>query len=137
MNRRVLIDAGPLVALLSHRDQHHARCVQIAAGLPNQLHTSVPVLTEAAYLVQRYGKNPHDILDLVRTEELIVLFLRRDDLLEIDDVVTKYADQGVSVADASLMHLAEREGIAEVFTIDPSDFGAFRTKAGSPLTVLS
>ena len=137
MNRRVLIDTGPLVAILSDRDQHHGRCVAIAKTLPDRLFTNAPVLTEAAHIISRYGGlSPRTILDLVRRHQLIVLPLDREDYLAIDSILDRYNDQGLSLADASLMHLAEREQIDEVFTVDYEDFAAFRTTSGKSLKIV-
>ncbi len=48
----VLVDAGPLVALLSAADQHHQRCVEQAKELVHSAYTCWPVVTEAAYLLR-------------------------------------------------------------------------------------
>ena len=49
----ILIDAGPLVALVSERDSAHAICVETHAGIRGPLWTCWPVLTEAAYVLRK------------------------------------------------------------------------------------
>lgn len=137
MSRRVLIDAGPLVALLSAHDQHHAACTEAARDLPAVLFTSLPALTEAAHLASRYGGlSSRTVLAAVRSGNLEVLPIERGDLLAIDGILQRYAEHGFSIADASLMHLADREGIEEVFTIDHQDFNLFRTAGGRALKLV-
>ena len=46
-------------------------------------------------------------------------------------------NQTLSLADASLMYLAERDDILEVFTIDAKDFSLFRKADGSSLTLVT
>lgn len=47
----VLVDAGPLIALIHADDQHHGRCVAVFQELTEPLGTVWPVLTEAMYLL--------------------------------------------------------------------------------------
>jgi len=136
MSRRVLVDTGPLVALLSARDQHHERCTAAAKGLPSPLYTSLPIITEAAHLLNRSGRHPRDVITLVKNDRLALLPLTREDLIGIDKILAKYNDQNLSFADASLMHLADQESIDEVFTVDQKDFSIFRTSSGKPLTLI-
>ena len=136
MTRRVLVDTGPLVALLSRNDQHYDRCVKVAEGLAFPLFTCWPVLAEATHLLGRSGGDPRDILAYLLDGYVELLSLDQEDLLSIDNLLARYDDQRFDLAVAALMHLAEREGIAEVFTIDSKDFSVFRTADKQPLTIL-
>ena len=51
--RKTLVDAGPLVAVFNRKDRWHDTCRTVLRGLPTQLHTTLPALTEAMYLLGR------------------------------------------------------------------------------------
>jgi predicted nucleic acid-binding protein len=65
-----------------------------------------------------------------------LLSLTHADVQAVETILAKYKDQKFQLADACLMHLAERDGISEVLTLDKRDFGLFRTSAGKMLSLL-
>lgn len=127
--RRVLVDTGPLVALRNIRDQHRSRIEVLAKDLPDQLMTSWPVLTEVAYLLRTHPDEVQIVLNSLRSGLLVILPLTAADAEPISVILRKYADHSLSLADASLMHLAERESIDEIFTLDAKDFYSFESQA--------
>lgn len=50
------------------------------------------------------------------------------DLPEIDKLVMRYRDQSPQLADLTLLHLARRDDLSTVFTLDRRDFSLFRRK---------
>jgi predicted nucleic acid-binding protein len=58
------------------------------------------------------------------------------DLPAIAAVMRRYEDAGLQLADAALTHLAEREGIRTVFTIDRRDFSIIRLKRNRTLRLI-
>ncbi len=135
--RRVLVDTGPLVALRNVRDQHRDRIQELARVLPQQLYTCWPVLTEATYLLREHPEEVQVLLEGVRQGVLVLLPLTAVDASPVAAILKKYADQSFSLAEAALMHLAEREDITEVVAVDPHDFSIFRTAKGSSLKVIA
>jgi uncharacterized protein len=135
-DRRVLLDTGPLVALLAQNDAHHRRCVETLADLSPPLFTCWPVLTEAAWLLRRYP-SPADRLNDAHAAGLFdILPLIAADLPAIAAVMRRYEDAGLQFADAALAHLAERENIRTVFTTDRRDFSIIRLKRNRTLKLL-
>lgn len=137
MTNRVLIDSGPLVALLSERDQYRQSCLEMAATLPAIAQTCWPVVTEVAYLLRRHAKRRDDFLSKCDGSRFEILSLTADDLPAIRFILFQYRDQGFDFADACLMHLSVREGIERVFTLDRRHFSIFRTTAGAALTLIA
>jgi uncharacterized protein len=136
-NQRILIDTGPLVALFDRRDAYYDTCRAQARTLPGSLLPCLPVISEAAYLLNRYDSNlVHHLFTACRDGVYELLPLDRTDIEQIDRVIAKYQDLCLDFADAALMHLAEREEIEYVFTLDRRDFSVFRPSTGRHLTLL-
>ncbi len=127
MLQRILVDAGPLVALASTRDEHHARCVEQLRSIPPPLLTCWPVLTEAAWLLRAQPDSVDLLLASLREGLLAVLPMDASAAAPIANLLRKYRKVGVQLADAALVYLAGREQIDTIFTLDRRDFAVYRT----------
>ena len=78
----------------------------------------------------------HQLLTACRDGVYALLPLDISDIEPIDLLIAKYQNLCLDFADATLMYLAEREGIEQIFTLDRRDFTVFRTSGGKPLTIL-
>lgn len=136
MNERVLIDSGPLIALFSEDDRDHARCRAALARLRAPLLTCWPVVTEVAWLLRTRPRGLQDVLESFDRGLFALLPLEADDIPPIAAQMTRYERARLQLADAALVHLAEREGIRTVFTLDRRDFSIVRLKRNRPLTLL-
>ena len=118
----ILIDAGPLVALLHRGDRNHARCVAVLRSLRESVGTTWPVLSEAMHLL-RFSWEAQDALwDLIATNALRLIPIDTTDVPRMRQLMHKYRDLPMDLADAALVRVAEREVIRRVFTIDRRDF---------------
>jgi uncharacterized protein len=124
--RRVLVDTGPLVAILFARDEHHERCNRALESIRPPMLTCWPVLTEAAWLLRREPSAVERLLSTVREGWLELLPLEASAAAPISRVLEKYRDLDPQLADAALVHLAERERIETIFTLDRRDFSVYR-----------
>lgn len=122
----ILIDAGPLVALLHRDDQDHARCVAALRKVHTVLTTTWPPLTEAMYLLSFSAQAQDALLEMVERGALRVLPIDESDIPRVRVLIQKYQDLPMDLADATLVRMAEREGIQEVFTLDHRDFTTYR-----------
>jgi predicted nucleic acid-binding protein len=52
--------------------------------------------------------------------------LGQEDVSRMKDLMAKYRDQPMDLADAALVRVAEREGLDRVFTVDRTDFEVYR-----------
>jgi predicted nucleic acid-binding protein len=131
-----LIDTGPMVAIYSQDDANRERCSRALAKLTAPLLTCWPVLTEAAWLLR---ERPDALLRIFQgfDDGLFALpALNADDLPAITAILRRYEDIGLQLADATLVHLADREGIRTVFTLDRRDFSIVRLKRNRPLRLI-
>ena len=132
--KRVLVDTGPIVAILSRRDQYHKVCVDALREMPGPLFTCWPVLTEAAWLLRKSADGVQQLLKGVEAGFLELLPLTTEDAVPIAAILKKY--RRVQLADAALFHLAARDSLDMVFTLDQRDFSAFRLPKGRALRIL-
>lgn len=122
----ILIDAGPLVAVLHRDDRNHVRCVAALRSLREPVGTTWPVISEAMHLL-RFSWDAQDALwDLIATAALRFFPLDTTDVPRMRQLMQKYKDLPMDLADAALMRIAEREGIRRIFTIDRRDFALYR-----------
>jgi len=122
---RGLIDTGAILAFLDSGDRWHPRCVQTLGTLPLPLATSIAVLTELFHLLKR----PRDFAaawTLLRSGAVTVLPIGDGDLPDLEALMVRYSDRPLDFADATLVHLARREGLAMIFTVDHDDFETYR-----------
>ena len=124
--RRILLDTGPLVALLIENDAQHRLCVETLAALPPPLLTCWPVLTEAAWLLRKQHRPFDRIAEAHAAGMFELLPLENDSLAEIAAIMRRYESARIQLADAALAHLAERENVRTVFTLNRRDFSIIR-----------
>ncbi|MBI1735511.1 MAG: PIN domain-containing protein [Candidatus Rokubacteria bacterium] len=122
----ILVDAGPLIALLHAGDQNHERCVEALRRLREPMATAWPVVTEAMHLLGFSWDAQDALWEMLSTDHLGVLPLEARDGLRMRELMRKYRDLPMDIADASLVTLAEREGLRRVFTTDRRDFSVYR-----------
>lgn len=134
--RRVLVDTGPIVAILSRRDQYHRMCVEALRDMPGPLFTCWPVITEAAWLLRRSSAAVQQLLRSLDTGFLELLPLTSDDATAIALLLKKYEDLGIQLADAALVYLATRDGLSTIFTLDRRDFSVYRLARGRAFRIL-
>src|SRR5437899_3665060 len=103
--RRVLVDTGPIVAILSRSDQYHRICVDALREMPGPLFTCWPVITEAAWLLRRSGDAVQQLVRSLDTGFLQLLPLTADDAVPIASILKKYRNIRAQLADAALVHL--------------------------------
>jgi predicted nucleic acid-binding protein len=133
---RVLLDTGPLVALISPEDSRHSECLELWGSLDAPLYTCWPVLTEAAWMLRSRPASVERMLESGNGGALKILGLDEADAAAIADIMKRYSKLRPQLADAALVHLADREKIDTVFTLDQRDFRVYRTKSNRPLRLL-
>lgn len=124
--RGVLVDAGPLVALIDRADPHHDRCVAALSTLRGPLITVWPALTEAMYLLGGSWKGQQALWSRLETEALRLAPLDASDAARMRALMDKYRDLPMDLADAALVRVAERDECSQIFTLDRRHFSVYR-----------
>jgi uncharacterized protein len=122
----VLVDTGPLVAIMSPADQYHKTCLEALHDLPGPLFSCWPVITEAAWLLRRHPGIVRQLLDSISAGFLELLPVQSAEAAEIGKVIEKYKNIRPQLADAALVYLAERDGFDVIFTLDRRDFSVYQ-----------
>ena len=135
MIERVLLDTGPLVALLDRRDTYHGWAKQQMAHVRPPVLTCEAVIAEAFHLLRGLGAARHAILDLLRQNLLVVLFRLDEHLDRIEALLRRYADVPMSLADACLVRMSETLSTVRVLTLD-GDFRIYRRHGRQKIPVM-
>ena len=133
---QILIDAGPLVALLHKDDQDHALCVNVLKRLQEPLLTTWVPVTEAMYLLGFSVVAQSALLEMIERGMLKILPLDIEALPEIRKLMRQYADLPMDFADATLVQAAKRHGIDQIFTLNRRDFAVHRLGRNKAFTII-
>jgi len=134
--KRLIVDTGPIVALLNANDKHHVWTRTVLDRVEPPLATCEAVLSEASFLLQRLRGGPDAVLDLVERGVLAVGFSLTTEIVAIRKLVARYASVPMSLADACLVRMAELDDKASVLTLD-SDFSIYRKNRRQVIPMIS
>jgi predicted nucleic acid-binding protein len=132
----VLVDAGPLVALIEPTDRHHETCVDALGTLRDPLMTVWPAFTEAMYLLGESRQSQDALCGMVEAGGLAFASLSEHDVPRLRTLMRQYADQPMDLADAALVGVAERDGVRRIFTLDRRHFSVYRIGRRGRFTII-
>lgn len=135
MRSRVIVDTGPLVALLNRNDAAHAWVVRQLREIAPPLVTCEAVLAEATYLTRQVAGARAALIEMIGEEFLIIGMSVADHHSALLTMIRRYADVPMSLADACLVRLAEIFPQSPVLTLD-SDFSVYRKNGRKVIEVL-
>ena len=124
------------MALIHADDRHHAACRDALERIREPLATVWPVITEAMYLLDFSSKAQEALWRLLERDAVRILPLDAGDVPRLRELMRKYRDLPMDLADAALVRAAERERISRVFTIDRRDFEVYRPRGIRRFTIL-
>jgi predicted nucleic acid-binding protein len=122
----LLLDTGPLVALLDSAERRHADCTATFSAWRGSVVTTEAVVTEAAYLLASAGADGSVALEFCLRGGAVVKAWTDARAERAGELMRKYRDIPMDYADASLVALAEELGTPNVFTLDLRGFNAYR-----------
>jgi len=127
MLKRIVVDAGPLIALFDKDDDYHKKAITFIKKFHGELITNYAVITEVTHLLDFSINVQCNFLHWIISGGLTISEIKNEDLSRILELIVKYSDLPMDYADASLVVLCERLKIKEIASID-KDFGIYRTQ---------
>jgi len=125
MSSPILLDTGPLVAVLNRRDKYHAWSAGHWGRTAPPLLTCEAVLAEACFLLRDLPGGARAVMELLERHAVVLSFSLEDHSPAVARLLAKYADVPMSLADACLVRMAEVHPRSTVLTLD-SDFRIYR-----------
>jgi predicted nucleic acid-binding protein len=119
----IVLDAGPIVALLNRRDARHPWARDVVKSLRGPFVTCEAVVAEACHLLRHHGSDL--VMALGERGFLAVSFALQGQWLSVRALMRRYATVPMSLADACLVRMSELDPAARVLTMD-SDFNVYR-----------
>ena len=133
--KNILIDTGPIVALLNRKDKHHNRVLEFSKNYHGGFITTWSVITEAMHLLRKSIQAQLNLLEWIHRGGIEILEIEKNDVERMITLTKKYSDLPMDLADCSLIIVAEKENIKEIISID-SDYDVYRTLKREALTNL-
>ena len=129
-----LLDTGPLVSFLATGLEHHEWAIEEWKRLRPPLLTCEPVLTEAAFLLKREGRDTDPLFVLLDRGVIRIGLSIQEQQADLRALMRRYRNRPMSLADACLVRLSEIHNSGEVFTLD-SDFRIYRRHGNKVIPV--
>ena len=125
--KKLLVDAGPLIALFDKHDQHHQRVIKQAKRFDEIMATTWPVITEVSHMLDFHIRAQLDFLEWISVGGLEIHSLATTDIDRILELTETYQNVPMDLADASLIVLSEHLRTHRILSID-SDFHVFQNR---------
>jgi uncharacterized protein len=135
----IMVDTGPLVALVNSSDADHERCVRWIETANEPLLVPNTVLAEVCYVRQRRCGSEVEarfLRELAADARFALVPILGEDLPRVAELVETYQDFPLGGADASVVTVAERLGVARVATLDRRHFSVVRPRHLPAFTLL-
>lgn len=124
--RNVLVDAGPLIALFDKDDVHHDPIRELLRDTAAHLVTTWPVITETSHMLDFSTEAQIDLYRWLQAGGTSIHEITSSSLSRVIELVDKYRDRPMDLADATLVVSAEVLRISEIVSVD-RDFDIYRT----------
>jgi hypothetical protein len=135
----IVVDTGPLVAMVNSSDADHERCAEWIETVGEPLLVPNTVLTEVCYLLQRRCGpmiEARFLRELAADDRFILVPVLREDLPRVAELVEAYRDFPLGGADASVIAIAERLGVIRIATLDHRHFTVVRPRHAKTFALL-
>ncbi len=124
----VIVDAGPLVALFDRSEPLHRACKDALTKVRPPLITTWPALTEAFYFLKGWESGQSELWDFILSGAVHIAEIPEDRQTRMMELMEKYSDLPMDLADASIIVISELHKAKTIFTLDHGDFSVYRPK---------
>ena len=131
-----IVDAGPLVALLSPNDHQNGWALEQSQAAPPLVLTCDAVISEACFLLKRDGQEADKVFELIEAGFLRSEFDLHGEYRAVRDLMRRYRDMPMSFADACLVRMSEIHSDSVVWTLD-RDFRAYRRNRRQTISLVT
>ncbi|MEY2977792.1 MAG: type II toxin-antitoxin system VapC family toxin [Prochlorotrichaceae cyanobacterium] len=135
MRHQILLDTGPLVALINPRDQMHQWATSEWSTIAKPLLTCEAVIAEACFLLQSIYRGEEGVMILVETGIIQVPFRLSKEATAIKILQSRYKSVPMSFADACMVRMSEIFPRSSILTLD-SDFVIYRRNINQVIPVI-
>ncbi|MES1242110.1 MAG: PIN domain-containing protein [Acidobacteriota bacterium] len=134
----LIADSGALYALYDADDRHHSAVRHALEREHGSIVVPSAILGELDYLLREFlGVAAElDFLESLQAGVFSLEAFTSADLERCRELIAKYRDLDLGLADASVVATAERLSIHRVLTVDERDFRAVVPRNGRPLTLV-
>ncbi|OCR00677.1 pilus assembly protein [Oscillatoriales cyanobacterium USR001] len=136
MRQRVLLDTGPLVALLDRSDRYHNWATREWANIELPLLTCEAVVTEACFLLKRVYGGEATVISFIDRGTINISFSLNEEVVAVGELLNRYQSVPMSLADACLVRMAELFDESELLTLD-SDFLIYRKNRNQNIAAIA
>ncbi|MDR0627376.1 MAG: PIN domain-containing protein [Bifidobacteriaceae bacterium] len=134
----MIVDTSALLAFFHPKESHHRSVYALLREAREPLIVSPYVLAELDYLVAtRAGvANELAVLRELLSRAWTLASVSRAQLDEAVDLIDRYADQGIGLADAVNVALANANRTRRIATLDHRHFSVLRLADGAPVEIV-
>jgi predicted nucleic acid-binding protein len=133
--KRVIIDTGPLVAFLNKSDKYHDWALTQFSQLNPPFFTCESVISEVCFLLRHTENGPQNVFKLLERELIQIPFKLEAEISTIINLMNKYKNIPMSLADACLVRMCEQIADSTICTLD-SDFKIYRKEKRKVIPVI-
>ncbi len=123
--KKVIVDTGPIVALIDATDRHHEWATTQLCKLEDPLLTCDAVLSEACFLLKSYPAALRHLRAFLDDDIIVPVFKSHPHTSHLFGLRETYQNLPMSFADACIVCLVEDYPGSTVFTTD-SHFAIYR-----------
>jgi predicted nucleic acid-binding protein len=131
----VLLDTSVIVGLLDRSERHHSGCAKAVRELDVPLITCEAAIAESCYLLRNLPGAAEAVIENVAAGIFQVPFQISREAAGVKQVLRKYRDRKIDLADACLIRLADEFETGDILTLD-KDFSIYRWSKNKPFRML-